>query len=188
MQKFGFTQNAILSTQMKKNLIPVALFLPLFWGCQSAKTSTEKQKYLRWVGDIEQNEQIDEPGFRVCHGDDKVFQYFNLGKGPVYRGEKIKVLNTFKEKYKPVPGKNQDGLIRIRFVVNCQGKAGRFRLLQSGYDYQEKVFHKKITSQLLAITKEVEGWEVLYEDETPVDYYMYLIFKIKDGHLTEILP
>jgi hypothetical protein len=68
----------------------------------------------------------------------KILQYFNLGKGPVYSGEKSKILNTFKSKYQPITDKNQNGLIRIRFIVNCEGKAGRFRVLQSDYNYQEK--------------------------------------------------
>jgi hypothetical protein len=60
--------------------------------------------------------------------------------------------------------------------------------LQSDYNYQEKNFNKEIVSQLLNITKEIENWEAFKRNEVPVDYYMYLIFKITDGQLTEILP
>lgn len=65
---------------------------------------------------------------------------------------------------------------------------GRFRVLQSDYDYQEKEFNEEIVSQLLSITKQINYWEILYKEKNPVDYYMYLIFKITDGQLTEILP
>ena|SRR5688572_25018356 len=173
---------------MKKIIILTTVLFSLLWSCQTEKKANEKQEYLRWVGDIEKNEQIDELEFKVCNGDDKILQYFNLGKGPVYSGEKSKILNTFKSKYQPITDKNQNGLIRIRFIVNCEGKAGRFRVLQSDYNYQEKNFNKEIVSQLLNITKEIENWEVFKRNEVPVDYYMYLIFKITDGQLTEILP
>jgi len=173
---------------MKKIIILTTVIFSLLWSCQTEKKADEKQEYLRWVGDIEKNEQIDELEFKVCNGDDKILQYFNLGKGPVYSGEKCKILNTFKSKYKPITDKNQNGLIRIRFIVNCEGKAGRFRVLQSDYDYQEKDFNKEIVSQLLNIIKEIEDWEVFKRNEVPVDYYMYLIFKITYGQLTEILP
>lgn len=173
---------------MKKIIILTTVIFSFLWSCQTEKKADEKQEYLRWIGDIEKNEQIDKLEFKVCNGDDKILQYFNLGKGPVYSGEKSNILNTFKSKYKPITDKNENGLIRIRFIVNCEGKAGRFRVLQSDYDYQEKDFNKDIVSQLLNITKEIENWEVFIRNEMPVDYYMYLIFKITDGQLTEILP
>lgn len=174
--------------RMKKSFLKITVLFLTLWSCQTEKKSAEKQEYLRWVGDIGQNDQIDELDFKVCNGDDKIFQYFNLGKGPVYSGEKSKVLNTFKSKYKPITGKNENGLIRIRFIVNCEGKAGRFRVLQSDYDYQETEFDEEIVSQLLNLTKGIDKWEVLHRNEVPVDYYMYLIFKITDGQLVEILP
>jgi hypothetical protein len=173
---------------MKKSYLAIILLFSIIYGCSTEKKVSEKQEYLRWVGDIEQNNQIDDLSFKVCNGDDKILQYFNLGEGPVYNGEKSKILNTFKSNYKPISDKKENGLIRIRFIINCEGKAGRFRVLQSGYDYQEKKFNQEIVSQLLNITKRIENWEVFYNKEVPVDYYMYLIFKIKNGQLTEILP
>ena len=173
---------------MKKSILKLTLLFSILCGCQSEKKASEKKEYLRWVGDIEQNDQIDDAEFKVCIGDDKILQYFNLGEGPVYSGEKSKIINIFKSKYQSISDKKQNGLIRIRFIVNCDGQAGRYRVLQSDYDYQEKVFEKEIVSQLLNITKGIENWEVFKRNEVPVDYYMYLIFKITDGQLTEILP
>ena len=173
---------------MKKSFLATILLSSIFWGCKTEKKVNPKKEYLRYVGDIELNDQIDEMDFKVCNGDDKILQYFNLGKGPVYSGEKSKILNTFKSKYKPITNKKENGLIRIRFVVNCEGKAGRFRVLQSDYNYQETEFNKEIVSQLFNITKGIENWEVFKRNEVPVDYYMYLIFKITDGQLTKILP
>ncbi|MDT0651302.1 hypothetical protein [Autumnicola edwardsiae] len=172
---------------MKKFLIAIIL-LSGFLSCQSEKKVDEKPDYLRWVGDIEQNDQIDESDFKICNGDDYILQYFNLGEGPVYGGEKSSLLNTFKSKYKPLSNKDQNGFIRVRFIVNCEGKTGRFRVLQSDYNYQEIEFDERIVTQLVDITKEIENWQILYRSDIPVDYYMYLIFKISEGQLTEILP
>ena len=178
---------------MKTLLITIPLLLLIFSSCQlegqkGEEQVGEKQEYLRWVGDIEENAQIDELDFKACNGDDQIFQYFNLGQGPVYWEEKSSTLNTFKSKYKPVIKKGQSGFVRIRFVVNCEGKAGRFRLLQSDYNYQETKFDDRIITQLEDITRGIEKWQVLYKDEIPIDYYFYLIFKITDGEITEILP
>jgi hypothetical protein len=111
-----------------------------------------------------------------------------LGQGPVYAGEKSSILNTFKSKYETFSDSDQNGFIRLRFIVNCEGKTGRFRVLQSDENFEEIEFDKKIVNQLVAITKGIENWEIFYRKDDPIDYYMYLIFKIKDGQLTEILP
>lgn len=168
---------------MNKIVLVTVVIVLSFLSCQP-----DKPNYLRWVGDIEHNTQMDDINFKVCNGDEQVFQYFNLGEGPVYSGEKSNILNTFKSNFKQVADNDENGLIRIRFIVNCEGKAGRFRVLQSDYNYQEKEFNNEITSQLLSITKQIDNWKILYNNEKPVDYYMYLIFKITDGQLIEILP
>ena len=80
-------------------------------------------------------------------------------------------------------------MIRIRFVVNCEGKTGRFRLMASDLKYQPKKFDKKITSQLMEISKNLTGWLPKKTDKGKlIDYYQYLIFKIKDGKIKRILP
>lgn len=173
---------------MKTFFLAITLIVPLFWGCQTQKTTSDTHDYLRWVGDIQHNNKIDATDFKVCNGEDDVLQYFNVGQGPIYLKEKSEIIETFKSKYKPIRNKKENGLIRIRFIVNCEGKAGRFRILQSDYDYKEKEFDPETVSQLLSITKGIEKWQILSRKEIPVDYYMYLIFKIVDGQLIEILP
>ncbi len=174
---------------MKISFLIITLLISNFCYCQTQeKIVDKKQNYLRWVGDIEQNNKLDDPNFKVCNGDDKVLQYFNLEKGLVFSGEKSTIIKTFQTKYKPIFDTNQNGFIRVRFIVNCEGKAGRFRILQSNINFQETEFNKEIVSQILNITKGFENWAVLKNSEIPVDYYLYLTFKITDGHITEILP
>ncbi|MFD2517593.1 hypothetical protein [Salinimicrobium flavum] len=164
-------------------------FLPLLLlGCKTEKQADTQNEYLRWVGDIEHNETTDEPDFKICNGDEQILQYFNLGAGPIFPEEKSTLVETFESKYEPVKTNDQNGFIRIRFVVNCEGKASRFRILQADKDYNEIEFDERITNQLLEITKGIESWKVMYRHEIPVDYYFYLIFKIKNGRITEILP
>lgn len=171
------------------NKISIFLLLVMvILSCQSETKKNQSEKYLRWVGDIEKNKQKDETDFELCNGDESVYQYFHFGEGPVYHGEKPKIFTHFESNYKPISGEEGSGFIQIRFIVNCEGQAGRFRVLQSDENYQEKKFDPKITSQLLNLTKGIDQWEVFYRNEKPVDYYMYLIFKMKNGQLIEILP
>lgn len=165
------------------------LFLLFFTiSCQINNNYIEEQKYLRWVGDIEYNNKIDASNFKICNGEENVLQYFSTADGPVYSNEKSTILKLFKTNYLSQDDNTQNGLIRIRFIVNCEGKANRFRILESNNNYEEFQFNKEIVSRLLKITNNIEDWPILYKNNLPVDYYKYLIFKIKNGQIVEILP
>lgn len=160
------------------------LAIVLLAGCTR---SDQDSKYLRWVGDAEFDPEMDAADFQLCGSEKLVQQYFYFGQGLQYEGEKTALRKRFKEAYIPVET-TQSGWVRIRFIVNCQGQAGRFRMISSDLDYQEQVFDERITDQLLKITKSLDGWAVLSKNDKPRDYYQYLIFKINNGNLTDILP
>lgn len=169
----------------------VLLFLVLaIVSCQpNSHSSSSKSKYLRWVGDIEANPQLDDPSFVVCD-EANTKQYFNFIETYefAYKGERTALRQVFKENYQPISKATETGLIRIRFIVNCKGQSGRFRLISANHNLEEKIFDKKITQQLLEITKSLDGWPILPSAESPSDYYQYLIFKMEEGHIKEILP
>ena len=169
---------------MKYGYLLITL-LTLILSCSTEKVTG--QKYLRWVGDIEHDPEIDMTSFTLCNGEEYVRQYFNMYEGMQIEGEKIKIESHFKEEYKPVDV-NESGWIRIRFIVNCNGHTGRFRIIESDENYKERPFDKRIIEQLLELTKSLEGWKVLSVDSQPVDYYQYLIFKMKNGEIEKIMP
>lgn len=155
-------------------------------SCQQQSVPKDS-KYLSMVGDIAHDPKLDDPNFTLCD-EKKTKQYHNLNEEMQYEGEKYALNNIFTTQYKPTGGVTDSGMIRIRFMVNCKGQTGRFRLISSGYDYKEKQFDKTITDQLMTITKSLKGWKILTDKTGPKDYYLYLIFKISDGQIKEILP
>lgn len=171
-----------------KRTIPILLAFCAIIACQRKEhTSPTDQEYLRWVGDIAPDPLLDDPDFAPCF-EGNAYQYFNMHQGFRYQGEKPALERTFAKDYDATKAKKESGLIRIRFLVNCQGQAGRFRLIGMDEQYQEKSFDASITDQLLAITKNLDGWEAMENRNGPTDYYLYLIFKIKDGAIAEIIP
>ena len=166
----------------------ILIFLAFVFSCNVERETSHQNEYLRWVGDIEYDPLIDSDEFTICHGDSNVLQYFNVSDEPTYLGGKPVLVSVFKNEYQPVVGHNQDGYIRIRFIVNCSGQAGRFRMIQSDLNFNRIEFDKRIVSQLFEITGKVGEWVILNREGKPVDYYFYLIFKIIDGQITEILP
>jgi len=166
-------------------IVKFILLMPFISFCQ--KENGIKSVYPTMIGDIEFNKEIDKENFELCF-EKHIFQYFNNSGGLEYEGEKLAIEKEFTEKYKSEIIKNETGLIRINFVVNCKGKTDRFRLISMGENYEEKVFVKSITEQLMSIIKSLKGWKGKKYKEREIDYYQYLIFKIENGQLKEILP
>lgn len=143
--------------------------------------------YPAYIGDIEFNKEIDNGNFKLCF-EKHIFQYFNDSHGLEYEGEKVALEREFAKEYKSKFIKNETGSIRINFVVNCNGETDRFRLIAMDENYNEKQFDSSLTEQLLKITKSLKGWKGKEIQGHTIDYYQYLIFKIENGQLKEILP
>jgi len=106
-----------------------------------------------------------------------------------YKEEKYEVNKIFQNSFDSENVEDESGLIRIRFIVNCHGIAGRYRIIGMDENYKEKQFSSSITDQLVSIVKDELQWAPFVTSKgQEVDYYMYLIFKIEQGKIIEILP
>ncbi len=61
-------------------------------------------------------------------------------------------------------------------------------LMGADENYKAFDFDPQITEQLMAVAKSLDTWKPLDLEGEPVDYYQYLIFKMKDGEIEKILP
>jgi len=160
----------------------------VFASCTAEPNSSTSKQYPRHVGDITFDPSMDDPSFQLCRSERHVIQYFNNSGGVEYRGEKIGIIEAFEEKYNPEISKKESGLLRIRFIVNCEGATGRFRATAIDSEFNSKEFDASILDQIMAITKSLEGWIPKTDRGKLSDYYQYLIFKIEEGQIKEILP
>lgn len=76
--------------------------LTLLFLLVSCATDKDKPKYLRWVGDIEADTEIDGDVFQLCHSEARVKQYFNFSQGMQYEGEKTAIVEAFRCSYETV--------------------------------------------------------------------------------------
>lgn len=158
---------------------------PLLANCQSEKNALSK--YTANVGNIAFNEDSDGSDFKRCLSDDFTFQYYNDLKGFQYKGEKIEIERKLAA-LDLQDDRKENGYITIRFIVNCEGKTGMFRVQQMNENYQKFAFDKKFGDQLLEFTEKLDGWIPKEYDGRKLDYYQYLTFKIENGKVSEILP
>lgn len=163
----------------------ISFFLVALYSC--GQEFANKTDYPLQVGDIHFDPKIDDPNFTLCD-QNNVWQYYNFAKGLQYNGEKAKIIEHFIDRLKVKEHEVESGFLTIRFIVNCKGQTGRYRLQGMDKDYQAKVFNEYLTSQLVKLTKQLDGWIVGQYQGKTYDYYQYLTFKIEKGKLVEIMP
>ncbi len=153
-------------------------------SCQGEKNM---DKY-KSVGDIDFDPQKDDINFKICDKNaSSSFQYYNDSKGFQYKGEKLAIEEKLKS-LKIQGNENSNGYITVRFLVNCEGKAGLFRIQAMNFDYKEVTVDKNLEAQLLDFTKSLNGWIVKEINNKKIDYYQYITYKIEYGKVSEILP
>lgn len=159
----------------------------LVTALNSCGQTPEKTTYSLQVGDIYFDAKLDDPNFKLCD-EDRVLQYYNFGKGVQYKGEKIKINQHFETGLIVNEKVKESGFLVIRFIVNCEGRTGRFRIQGMDNEYNEKTFNESLTNQLMSLTKTLDGWVTGEYDGKTYDYYQYLTFKMENGILIEIMP
>lgn len=162
-----------------KQLLVMMLFLTTAYSCSNSQEVTSSE-YLNHVGEIAFDAILDDPEFKES---DTLILFLKPG----YKGEKPAIVSHFQEKFKSDGFENASGYITIGFLINDEGKAGRFRIKSMGFNYKPKEFDKKLTDQILQLTKELKAWRILEYNGKRYDYYTHLSFKLVNGEIKQIL-
>lgn len=170
-------------TNYMKYLYLIFILL-LFHACMGI---TDTSKYPRHVGDIPFDSQLDDVNFEPCN-EKKALTHYRFGDPDLYEGEKYMIVHEFDNLVLPEMDSLQSGYITIRFMVNCNGQTGRFRVEQLDFDYKDMRFNEAFLNSILAKTVSLNGWIPAIRYNKPHDYYKYLTFKIIDNKIVDILP
>lgn len=168
--------------------MPKLLLLTLlFLACNSNtdNKSSSQSKYSNHVGDIEYDPEVD-GDFKRC--DDYSNQYYSVNGGLKILGEKPAIIKHFQENYTPIKMEGQTGFLTVRFVVNCEGQSGMFRIYAVDHELHSFSFEKEISDQILSASKTLKGWTIAKHNGKNYDYYQYLSFEIIDGFIKDITP
>lgn len=84
-------------------------------------------------------------------------------------------------------GYTDNGLLNLRFLMNCKGDIGDLEINELDNNFNRKDLTDELVAELLALSFEDSHWTIP-SDNPANDYYMYLIFRIENGKVTEILP
>lgn len=124
-------------------------------------------------------------GFSACN-EDYILQYYNPEYAQ-YSKRKNGLRNFILSNYQ---NKNytDSGYLNIRFVINCNGEAGRYVIHENDLNLQPKAFNKDLKEQLFQLTTQLKEWTPNFIRGNFYDTYMYISYRIENGNITEILP
>jgi len=141
---------------------------------------------------IQTTEDITPVSFQLCNPylnkNNPADRYYY--KGTEYNGGLYHIRKIVNQQYKVPQNSNESGIFQVRFVVNCEGKAGMFEHQAFTYDYELSNFSEEIKQQLLQITRSLQDWIPGRHPHTnqPIDTYIYVSFRIKNGKIIRIYP
>ncbi|WP_420146856.1 hypothetical protein [Spirosoma sp.] len=105
------------------------------------------------------------------------------------------IRQIFQSHYQASNRPGQSGLLRVKFAVNCQNERGLFDVAGFGEDYCPKRFDSQITNQFITICREhipanlskghISDRPTVIQ---PQDSVISFTFRLKDGHLIDMLP
>ncbi|GAB3732945.1 hypothetical protein GCM10028816_31530 [Spirosoma lituiforme] len=173
-------------------------FKPLW---QITKLSSNQMQAIGWNGcavttetfrlarDIPPGEVCRPTEFQPCDNCFSQAWYARSISSPSKRYDLTQLVTKY---YQPVYQPGQSGLVKVQFVVNCEGEQGQLAIRGFGEDYCPKLFDSRITNQLRAICQNHIGTDPTFRQPKPTDpshdVSIVITFRLTDGRITDILP
>lgn len=168
---------------MRHQLLLYSLLLLLAAAAGSAKA---QQHFIRNVGEIGYDSLYDDPAFHICDSL-QVLEYYNTGSH--YLNHRKEISQFLQQGFIPkATWHDQHGYLTIRFIINCKGQTGCFRVFQLDTAYQPTVFKKELSDTLLNRVKKIPGWQPAPYEGKVYDSYQYITFRIRAGKIISIAP
>lgn len=123
--------------------------------------------------------------FKRC-SDKLPIGFYHSAAPHVYKGGKPEFRKLIESNFSK--GKYQDnGFLNFRFIIDCNGNIGDIETNELDNDFNYTEFSPELVKELYQLSFKKENWSLLKAEE-PRDMYMYLIYKIEDGEVVEIIP
>lgn len=126
--------------------------------------------------------------FKICDPKGYIHDYYNGHPDGGYVGGKRALQEVFSTQLDQALLDDVSGYLTFRFVINCEGQAGRFVTEEAGLDFKRMEFPAALVQHVYGIITKLTNWRAAVLNEEAIDTYAYLTLKFRDGQLIEILP
>ncbi|RFN59524.1 hypothetical protein [Marixanthomonas ophiurae] len=152
------------------------------------KFPVDEEKYSNHIGYINPEKALLTENFKLC--DIGIAGIHSSSQPKIYKGGKYAFRNYIQEHYTN-DSYTDSGFLIFRFHINCNGETGNVAVSELNQEMQPITMNDDMVQQLLKLTVRKENWQVGYmkdEDGNAYNHYMYVLYKIENGELLEILP
>lgn len=153
------------------------------------KYNINKENYPNQIGYIDTKNALYTSDFELCD-EGGLIGHYSSSAPHIYKNSKYTFRNYIQQNY--INKEYTDnGYLNLRFHVNCHGNVGNLEVNQLNEDFEKMQMNKEMVEQLIALTIQENNWQVRYQpdDSTKIfNQYMYLLYKIENGNVTEIMP
>lgn len=132
--------------------------------------------------------QVMDKGIDFAPCGDYIYDYYNGDPDGGPRGGKRDLWRYFGEHLDKGLLGNESGYLTFRFVINCEGEAGRFITEEAGLDFARKRFPEQLIEHVFQLLITYDDWQATQGREEALDAYAYVTLKLRDGELIDILP
>jgi len=162
------------------------LFWLLGYGLKTASQhSYFDRPHIGHIGYLDPSYPDASENFKRCN-DKLPIGFFHSSAPAIYKGGKPAFSNYILSNFSKNTY-NDNGFLNLRFLINCKGKIGDIEINELNTDYEISSLNSELVNELSKLTFRKENWNSI-ETLDKRDTYMYIIYKIENGEITEILP
>lgn len=89
---------------------------------------------------------------------------------------------------KNAPPASGDGYITVHFTINCKGEMGHLGLEQMNTEFQSTSFESAQVKHIIKEVMELKEWPEIPAGRFYKDIHSFLMFRIKNGKITDLCP
>lgn len=89
---------------------------------------------------------------------------------------------------KNAPPASGDGYITVHYTINCNGEMGHLGLEQMDREFQTTSFEPALVKHLIQEVMELKDWPEIPAGRFYKDIHSFLMFRIKNGKITDLCP
>lgn len=163
------------------------LYLLLIPFSKGQNTTPHKFNSKEKVGAILFDKTLDNPNFKLCD-EYNIMEYYQVN--PKYKEGAKSIRLYFKPYLEELNALIQfkEGIVTVRFIVNCEGDTDRYRVLAVNGAYKTQSISEELKQMCISRVKQMGKWKPGFYDNEYFDAYYTLSFKIRDGKIKDILP
>lgn len=162
-------------------------FVGYFYFKFKRDTDTTDKPYKHYIGYIDQEKALLNDRYELCY-DGNLYHTYNGAGLKAYFETKKRFRNSLEKSYNATENYMSSGYLNFRFLVNCEGNPGWFKVIQMNLDLVESKLDKNMVDELLKFTSDPVHWNSIEYKGNAVNYYMYVSYRLENGKVTEIIP